>query len=141
MCDHPVQARLNDQLAITRLLGRFPHLAAERKAFADGVRREDDATSAIERVRQYGRVPGSARELDRLPAQRVATIAPALVAERSGKPSQEPGAKLDVIVAQRCERGLEQRDEPLVASFPRRFSRRTPAPLAHARAVAAGAAR
>ena len=81
----------------------------------DRVGGNDRVGTAVERVRERGRVSRPAGELDRLPAQRVAPIPRMLVAKRSRESGEKPDPKLDILLAERGQPFLEQRHEPIVA--------------------------
>ena len=74
--------------------------------------------AAVECESKCRGVSGAACELDRLPAQSVATIARGLVAESAGKSREESGAKLDVRIAEGGEALLEQRHEAIITRWP-----------------------
>ena len=83
-------------------------------ATVSGARIGDRA--AVERVRERRRVAGAAGELDGLPAQRVAPVARWLVAERRRRAGRAAARAARRLVAERGERLLEQRHEPVVVA-------------------------
>jgi hypothetical protein len=89
---------VRDSQCVADPRGHLAELGGEGEAFGDRVRGDDDGNTAVERVRERGGAFRGAGELDRLPAQPVATIARRLVAQRPGETGEQSDPKRDVLV-------------------------------------------
>src|ERR671918_1315183 len=107
--DDPVAKALHQPLPLADLLGHLAQLAAQREAFGDRVRSDDDGRTALERVRERAAVAGSAGKGDSLPAQHVATRTGGLVSKRPRETGEQPDPELDAVLAERGQTLLEQR--------------------------------
>ena len=112
----PVHVPVHDALGVVDRDRHLEQLGAERQHLLDGVGPGDRDRAPVERVGERRGVAATARELHRLAAQLVAPRARRLVAQRTRQPREQPDAQRAVVLAERGEALLEQREEALVGA-------------------------